>query len=124
MAALWLTAAGAAPGEERRTEVAPPDAAVAGGEAAADSVTPCADDPELVAKIAVLPDRTGLKLPAARPRGKNLEKWRRRFYRNGPVGRDYCVKMVYNPDRNALVVCRGLSVRLYRYARHEAKVGE
>jgi hypothetical protein len=107
MVAVWLMAACVAQGEERQPEVSPPDAAVAGGEAAAESVTPCADDLELVAKIAALPDRTGLKLPAAKLRGKDLEKWRNQFYRNGPVGRDYCVKMVYNPDRKTAFFCGG-----------------
>jgi hypothetical protein len=107
MVAVWLMATCAAQGEERQPEVSPPDAAVAGGEAAADSVTPCADDPELVAKIAALPGRTGLKLPAARMLGKDLEKWRNRFYRNGPVGRDYCVKMAYNPGRKTAFYCGG-----------------
>jgi hypothetical protein len=105
-AVAWLTAAGMARAQEAKPAADPPGEAVAGGEAA-ESVPPSADDPELVAKIATLPGRTGMKLPAAKMRGKELEKWRNQFYRRGPVGRDYCVKMVYNPDRKTAFYCGG-----------------
>jgi len=66
-----------------------------------------ADDPALVEKIKALPDRTGMKLNAARLQGKDLKKWRQKFYRRGPQGRNYCVKMVYNPDRKTAFFCGG-----------------
>jgi hypothetical protein len=66
-----------------------------------------ADDPAVTARIAALPDRTGMNLGDAGMTGKHLEEWREQFYRNGPDGRDYCIKMAYNPDRKTAFFCGG-----------------
>jgi hypothetical protein len=80
----------------------------AGGEAGPPK-PPYADDPALVAKIEALPDRTWMKLDAAaRLQGKALEKWSKEVnYGSGPVGRDFCVKMAYAPDRQTAFYCGG-----------------
>lgn len=65
------------------------------------------DDPAVTKRIAELADRTGMKLGDARLAGKELEKWRKKFYEHGPQGRDYCIKMAYNPDRKAAFFCGG-----------------
>ena len=66
-----------------------------------------ADDPALTKRIADLPDRTGMNLGDAKLAGKKLETWRKKFYQSGPQGRDYCIKMAYNPDRRTAFFCGG-----------------
>lgn len=65
------------------------------------------EDAEIVRKIAGLGERTGLTLPTARLAGKELEAWRKEFYEQGPQGRDYCIKMAFNPDRGTAFFCGG-----------------
>ena len=77
------------------------------GEGATESKPAYADDPAVVAKLEALGDQTGMKLDSARLQGKDLEKWRQQFYRRGPENRNYCVKMVYNPDRQTAFFCGG-----------------
>ena len=56
------------------------------------------DDPSIVKLLEGLDEMSSLRLPPAKVVGVGLSK-DDRFLRTGPLGRDYCTKMAYAPER-------------------------